>query len=81
VTQQPHDRFCGIDVAKEPMIVYPTLHYQNGGIEYNALCETRIPGFYGAGEVTGGPAPFDARDRSRFLQALDQAVQIGRAHV
>ncbi len=29
----------------------------------------------GAGEVTGGPAPFSAQDRSRFLQALDQAVQ------
>ena len=25
----------------------------------------------GAGEITGGPAPFGARDRSRFLQALD----------
>ena len=32
----------------------------------------------GAGEVTGGPAPFDARDRSRFLQALDQAVHTVR---
>ena len=28
----------------------------------------------GAGEVTGGPAPFSPRDRSRFLQALDVAV-------
>lgn len=26
------------------------------------------------GEVTGGPPPFDKRDRSRFLQALDQAI-------
>ncbi|MCU0722544.1 MAG: FAD-binding protein [Planctomycetes bacterium] len=44
----------GIDISKEPMIVYPTLHYQNGGIEYTETCETKIPGFYGAGEVTGG---------------------------
>jgi uncharacterized protein YaiI (UPF0178 family) len=29
----------------------------------------------GAGLPTGGPAPFDARDRSRFLQALDAAIQ------
>ncbi|MEO5988793.1 MAG: YaiI/YqxD family protein [Candidatus Eisenbacteria bacterium] len=28
----------------------------------------------GAGEITRGPAPFQARDRSRFLQALDAAV-------
>lgn len=27
-----------------------------------------------AGEVTGGPRPFSARDRSSFLQALDLAV-------
>lgn len=26
------------------------------------------------GEITGGPKPFAAADRSRFLQALDQAV-------
>lgn len=29
----------------------------------------------GAGEQTRGPAPFDPRDRSRFLQALETAVQ------
>ena len=27
------------------------------------------------GEITGGPKPFDARDRSRFLQALDEVIQ------
>lgn len=26
------------------------------------------------GEITGGPRPFNKRDRSRFLQSLDQAV-------
>jgi uncharacterized protein YaiI (UPF0178 family) len=29
----------------------------------------------GAGELTSGPRPFEKRDRSRFLQALDTAVQ------
>ena len=29
----------------------------------------------GAGEVTGGPAPFQKEDRSRFLQGLDQIIQ------
>jgi uncharacterized protein YaiI (UPF0178 family) len=27
------------------------------------------------GEITGGPPPFDRNARSRFLQALDEAVQ------
>src|SRR5690349_3879032 len=30
------------------------------------------------GEVTGGPKPMAARDRSRFLSALDEAVQKAR---
>ncbi len=29
----------------------------------------------GAGEVTGGPPPITKRDRSRFLQKLDEVVQ------
>jgi len=44
----------GIDIAKEPMLVYPTLHYQNGGLEFNSDGETAIPGLFAAGEVTGG---------------------------
>jgi uncharacterized protein YaiI (UPF0178 family) len=29
----------------------------------------------GAGALTGGPAPIEQRDRSRFLQRLDEMVQ------
>lgn len=29
----------------------------------------------GAGEITGGPAPFQKEDRSRFLQTLDNVLQ------
>jgi len=36
------------------MLVFPTLHYQNGGVEINERCETNIPGLYAAGEVSGG---------------------------
>jgi succinate dehydrogenase / fumarate reductase flavoprotein subunit len=43
-----------IDIRKEPMLVFPTLHYQNGGVEINTRCETNIPGLFAAGEVTGG---------------------------
>jgi succinate dehydrogenase / fumarate reductase flavoprotein subunit/L-aspartate oxidase len=44
----------GIDISKEPMLIYPTLHYQNGGLEYNEECECSVPGLYIAGEVGGG---------------------------
>ncbi|MDY7034881.1 MAG: FAD-binding protein [Thermodesulfobacteriota bacterium] len=43
-----------IDISREPMLVYPTLHYQNGGVNINDRAETGIPGLYGAGEVVGG---------------------------
>ena len=44
----------GIDIRKEPMAVFPTLHYQNGGVEINANTETSVPGLFCAGEVCGG---------------------------
>ncbi|MBU1355713.1 MAG: FAD-binding protein [Candidatus Edwardsbacteria bacterium] len=43
-----------IDISKEPMLTYPTLHYQNGGLKINARSETSLPGLYAAGEVAGG---------------------------
>ncbi len=43
-----------IDITRYPMLVYPTLHYQNGGLEINDQGETDIPGLYAAGEVAGG---------------------------
>jgi len=48
-----YDRL-GIDISKAPMLVYPTLHYQNGGLKNNVECETAVTGLYVAGEVTGG---------------------------
>ena len=44
----------GIDISKDPMLVYPTLHYQNGGINVNGATETTVPGLYAAGEAIGG---------------------------
>ncbi len=44
----------GIDISKEPMLVYPTLHYQNGGLDIEADASTVVPGLYVAGEVAGG---------------------------
>ena len=45
----------GIDMRKVPILVYPTLHYQNGGIEIEADGYTKqIPNLYVAGEAVGG---------------------------
>jgi succinate dehydrogenase/fumarate reductase flavoprotein subunit len=44
-----------IDITKEPMLVYPTAHYQNGGIVIEPDGSVReVPNLYAAGAVTGG---------------------------
>lgn len=44
----------GIDIRKEPILVYPTLHYQNGGLDIDTDAMTCVENLYAAGEVTGG---------------------------
>jgi succinate dehydrogenase/fumarate reductase flavoprotein subunit len=43
-----------IDIRKVPILVYPTLHYQNGGLEINGDCLTGVDNLYVAGEASGG---------------------------
>ncbi|MCR4405203.1 MAG: FAD-binding protein [Candidatus Acetothermia bacterium] len=44
----------GIDMTKEPILVFPTLHYQNGGVEIDEHGWTGVPGLFAGGEVEGG---------------------------
>ena len=44
----------GIDISKEPMLIYPTLHYQNGGLEFTPDGATGLTGLFAGGEVGGG---------------------------
>ena len=43
-----------IDMRKDPLLVFPTLHYQNGGVETDAWGRTNVEGLWVAGEVSGG---------------------------
>ncbi len=53
-----YDQFlelAGVDITKEPMQVGPTCHYFMGGIKVDAdTGQTRVPGLYATGEVSGG---------------------------
>ncbi|MEN8152785.1 MAG: FAD-binding protein [Acidobacteriota bacterium] len=60
-----------IDIRKDPMLVFPTLHYQNGGIEINEKGETNIKGLYVAGEASGG---VHGRNRLMGNSVLDYNV-------
>jgi succinate dehydrogenase / fumarate reductase flavoprotein subunit len=45
----------GVDMVKDPILVCPTLHYQNGGVEIDPTGATMdIKGLFAGGEVTGG---------------------------
>ncbi len=44
----------GIDIRKEPILVYPTLHYQNGGIDITDDGQSGIENLFVAGEAVGG---------------------------
>ncbi len=44
----------GIDITEDPVLVYPTLHYQNGGVEIDEHGATSVPGLFAAGECDGG---------------------------
>ena len=45
----------GIDIRKEPILVYPTLHYQNGGLDISVDgMTTNVENLFVAGEAVGG---------------------------
>lgn len=61
----------GIDIRKEPILIYPTLHYQNGGLDITADGMTDIENLYAAGEVVGG---IHGRNRLMGNSLLDVIV-------
>jgi succinate dehydrogenase / fumarate reductase flavoprotein subunit len=64
------DRF-DVDIVQDPILVYPTLHYQNGGVLIRADGSTEIPNLYAAGEVVGG---IHGRNRLMGNSLLDITV-------
>ncbi|MDO4370413.1 MAG: FAD-dependent oxidoreductase [Clostridia bacterium] len=44
----------GIDMRETPILVYPTLHYQNGGVEITVDGQSRVENLFVAGEAVGG---------------------------
>ncbi|MBR2311694.1 MAG: FAD-binding protein [Clostridia bacterium] len=44
----------GIDMRKQPILIYPTLHYQNGGIKIGVNGMSDVENLFVAGEAVGG---------------------------
>jgi L-aspartate oxidase len=47
-------RSGGIDPLTQPILTYPVLHYQNGGLVIDERSETTIEGLFACGEIAGG---------------------------
>ncbi len=65
---------CGIDPTETPFLVYPTLHYQNGGVVIDGDGASTVPGLYCVGEISGG-----IHGRNRLMgNALLEIISFGR---
>jgi aspartate oxidase len=51
-----HNRYLksGVDITRERVLVYPVLHYRNGGLAIDERAATTLPGLFAAGEISGG---------------------------
>ncbi|MFQ5579967.1 MAG: FAD-binding protein [Nitrospiria bacterium] len=65
-----------IDISKDPVLIYPTLHYQNGGIKIDVNGESNLKGLFVAGEASGG---IHGRNRLMGNSLLDIIVYGKRA--
>jgi len=65
-----YDRY-GVDIRKDPVLVYPTLHYQNGGVKIDCQSETPVKNLFVAGETSGG---LHGRNRLMGNSLLDLMV-------
>jgi succinate dehydrogenase / fumarate reductase flavoprotein subunit/L-aspartate oxidase len=64
------ERF-GIDISKDPVLIYPTLHYQNGGVKIDTNGESDSKNLFVAGEASGG---LHGRNRLMGNSLLDLMV-------
>jgi len=65
-----YERF-GINIAKDPVLIYPTLHYQNGGVKIDTHGESDVKNLFVAGEASGG---LHGRNRLMGNSLLDLMV-------
>jgi len=67
-------RAAGIDPLAEPILTYPVLHYQNGGLVVDERGETTVEGLFACGEIAGG-----THGRNRMMgNSLLECVVFGR---
>jgi succinate dehydrogenase / fumarate reductase flavoprotein subunit len=69
----------GLDIVRDPMLIYPTLHYQNGGVTLNSDGSTSVPNLFGAGEISGGVHGRNRLMGNSLLEVTVYGRRAGRA--
>jgi aspartate oxidase len=69
----------GIDPLAEPILTYPVLHYQNGGLVIDEHGETTLEGLYACGEIAGGTHGRNRMMGNSLLECTVFGRRAGRA--
>src|SRR5438270_4883297 len=72
-------RAAGIDPLAEPILTYPVLHYQNGGLVIDEQAETTLDGLYACGEIAGGTHGRNRMMGNSLLECCVFGRRAGRA--
>ena len=72
-------RSGGIDPLREPILTYPVLHYQNGGLAIDEQSETTVEGLYACGEIAGGTHGRNRMMGNSLLECCVFGRRAGRA--
>jgi L-aspartate oxidase len=72
-------RAAGVDPLSEPILTYPVLHYQNGGLVIDEHAETTLEGLYACGEIAGGTHGRNRMMGNSLLECTVFGRRAGRA--
>ncbi|MGB2874364.1 MAG: FAD-dependent oxidoreductase [Gaiellaceae bacterium] len=72
-------RSAGIDPLRQPILTYPVLHYQNGGLVIDEHAETTVDGVFACGEIAGGTHGRNRMMGNSLLECTVFGRRAGRA--
>jgi L-aspartate oxidase len=72
-------RAAGIDPLSEPILTFPVLHYQNGGLVVDERGQTTVEGLYACGEIAGGTHGRNRMMGNSLLECCVFGRRAGRA--
>jgi L-aspartate oxidase len=72
-------RGADIDPLREPILTYPVLHYQNGGLVIDEHAQTTIEGIFACGEIAGGTHGRNRMMGNSLLECCVFGRRAGRA--